>query len=135
MHPHFLGKQVALACVAARTCGEDVRPGVRSAAGQRHQVVARETLALPQLQLRAAAELAAVVVASKKKRVGDLAAEAAWDVDEADQPDYSGAWYRHSLGMDRRALSLDDFGLSVDDQPQCAADRHHGQGLKRGVES
>src|SRR6266480_2956916 len=49
----------------------------------------------PQLLLRAAAELAAVVVAGKQERVGDLAAEAAGDVDEANESDDGRAWHRH----------------------------------------
>ena len=48
-------------------------------------MIARQALALPQLLLRAAAELAAIVVAGKQEGVGDLAAEAARDVDEANQ--------------------------------------------------
>ncbi len=60
-------------------------------------MVAGQALALPQLLLRAAAKLATVIVAGKQERVGDLATEAARDVDEADQPDDRGAWYRQSL--------------------------------------
>src|SRR5690349_9205710 len=101
MHANFLRQQVALAGVAARAGGQNVVPRVRTAPRERNQVVARQTLALPQLLLRAAAELAAVVVAGKQERVGDLAAETARDVDEADQPDDSRAWHRHSFAMDR----------------------------------
>ena len=53
--------------------------GVRPAARQRHQVVPRKAFPMPQRVLVAATELAAVVVASKQERVGDLAAEAAGD--------------------------------------------------------
>src|ERR1700756_1040196 len=97
-------------------------------------MVASQALALAELLLRAAAELAAVIVASKQERIGDLATEAARDVDEADQPDDSGAWYRHSLRMDRRALSLDDLGFAIDDQPQRPAHGHHGEWLERGIQ-
>ncbi len=97
-------------------------------------MVARQTLALPQLLLRAAAELAAVVVAGKQERVGDLAAEAARDVDEADQPDHSRAWHRQALAVDRRAFRLDDLGLAINDQSQRPAYGHHGQRLERCIE-
>ncbi len=97
-------------------------------------MVARQTLALPQLLLRAAAELAAVVVARKQERVRDLAAEAARDVDEAHQADDRGARHRQALAMDRRALGLDHLGLAVNDQPQRPAHGHHGQWLKRRIE-
>ena len=97
-------------------------------------MVTRQTLALPQLLLRAAAELAAVVIASEQERVGDLATEAARDVDEANQPDDSRAWYRHSLGMNRRALRLDHLCLAINDQPQRPAHGHHGEWLKRGIQ-
>ena len=97
-------------------------------------MVARQALALPQLLLRAAAELAAVVVASEQERVGDLAAEAARDVNEADQPDDRRAWYRHSLRVDWRAFGLDNLGLAVDNQPQRPAHRHHGEWFERGIQ-
>src|SRR6266850_5688046 len=109
MHPDFLGQQVPLAGIAARARRQDVVPGVRAATGQGHEVIARKALALPQLLLRTAAELAAVVIASEQERVGDLAAEAARDVDEANQANDGGSWDRHSLAMDRRALRLDDL--------------------------
>src|SRR5260370_25093528 len=104
MHAHFLRQEIALARVAARARREDVGPGVRAAARQRHEMIAREALALPQLRLRTAAELAAVVVAGEQECVGDLAAEAARNVDEANQSNDSPACHRHSLGMAPRAL-------------------------------
>src|SRR2546422_1765682 len=79
VHPRLLGQEVALACVAAGAGGEHVRPGVGAAARQRDEVVPREALPKPQLRLRAAAKLAAVVVAGEQERVGDLTAEAAGD--------------------------------------------------------
>src|SRR6266849_241305 len=97
IHTDFLGQQVPLAGVAARAGGEDVRPSVRAAAGQRHEMIAGQTLTLPQLLLRAATEQAAVVVAGKQECVGDLATEAARDVDEANQADDGRSWNRQSL--------------------------------------
>src|SRR2546425_13298920 len=117
MHAHFLGQQVPLAGIAARAGGQDVRPGVRAASRQGNEMVARQALALAQLLLRAAAELAAVVVAGKQEGVGVLAAEAARDVDEANQSDDRGTRDRESLAMDRRAFRLDDLRLAINDQP------------------
>src|SRR5437773_12438605 len=97
-------------------------------------MIAGQALALPQLLLRAAAELAAVVVASKQECVGDLAAEAARDVNEANQANDGGTWHRHSLAMDWRSLGLDDFGLPVNDQSQRPAHGHHGQRLESRIE-
>jgi len=93
-------------------------------------MIAGQALALPQLLLRAAAELAAVVVASKQECVGDLAAEAARDVDEANQANDGGTWHRHSLTMDWRSLGLDDLSLAVDDEPQRPAHGHHRERLE-----
>ena len=97
-------------------------------------MVAREALALPQLQLRPTAELAAVVVASKQERVCDLATEAARNVDEANQADNGGTGHRHAFRVDWRALRLHDLGLAVDNQPQRPAHGYHGQWFERGVE-
>jgi hypothetical protein len=51
-------------------------------------------------------------------------------MNEADQPDDRRAWHRHSFGMNRRALGLNDFRLAVDNQPQRPPHGHHGQRLK-----
>jgi hypothetical protein len=93
-------------------------------------VVAGETLALPQLLLRATAELAAVVIAREQECVGDLAAEAAGDVDEANEANDCGTGNRESLAMDRRALRLYYLSLAVNNEPQCPAHGHHGQRLE-----
>src|SRR3989442_8620929 len=130
MHTDFLGQQVPFAGVAARAGGEDVRPGVRAAAGEGHEMIARQTLTLPQLLLRAAAELAAVVVASKQECIGDLTAEAARDVHEANQANDGGPWDRHSLTVDRRSLGLDDLGLAIDQQAQRPAHPQQWQRLQ-----
>jgi len=101
---------------------------------QRHQVVAREALARPQLARRPPAELAAVVVAREEEGVGDLTAEAAGNVDELDEANDGGARQRESLAADGRSFGLDDLGLMVDDQPQGPPHRHHREGLERRVE-
>src|SRR5207244_4581679 len=106
MHAHFFGQEVALAGVAARAGGQDVRPGVRAAPREGDEMVARQALPLAQLLLRAATELAAVVIAGKQERVGDLATEAAGDVEEADQPNDRRPGYGHALRMNSGALSL-----------------------------
>src|SRR5437870_4816007 len=134
VHPRFLGKEVALARIAARARGEDVGPAVGAAAGQRHQVVPRQALAVPQLLLAPAAELTAVVVAGEEERVCDLTAEAAGDVNELDEADDGGAWDGKSLAMHCRAVRLDDLRLMIDHEPQRPAHGYHGQRLERGVE-
>src|SRR2546425_714122 len=106
MHTDFLGQQVPLAGVAARAGGEDVGPGVRAAAGQRHEMIAGQTLTLPQLLLRAAAELAAVVIAGKQECVGDLATEAARD---AEQWAFGLGVNNGSSGVKKRAEFFDLF--------------------------
>jgi len=51
-------------------------------------VVARQRLAGLELDLQAAAVLTAVAVAREEEGVRNLAAEAAWNMDEAHQPDH-----------------------------------------------
>ena len=50
-------------------------------------MVARQALAVAQLELAPVAVLAAVAVAGEEECVGDLATEAAGNVNELDQPD------------------------------------------------
>jgi len=63
-----------------------------------------------------------------------LAAEAARDVDKANESDDRGTWDRESFAMDWRAFGLDHLRLTVDDEPQRPAHGHHGQWLKRCIE-
>src|SRR3989442_13878127 len=104
MHPSLIGEEVALAGVAAGEGREHVGPAVRAPAGQRHQVVAREALARPQLPRRPPAELAAVVVAREEEGVGDLAAEAAGDVAQPYEANDGGARRRQGCPTGTRGL-------------------------------
>src|SRR5690348_5971870 len=56
MHAGLFGQKVALARVTRAAGSEDVGPGVRAPTRQRHQVVTRQALPVPQLGLAAPAE-------------------------------------------------------------------------------
>jgi hypothetical protein len=56
-------------------------------------------------------------------------------VNEAHEADDDGTRKRQSLGPnDAIGVSLDDFRLSINNQPQGAAKRNHRQGLKRSIQ-
>ena len=96
-------------------------------------VITRDAVA--ELQLAALAELAAVVVAGEEERVGDLAAEAAGDVDELDEPDDGGFGQRKSFAADDvDAVRLHDFRFPLDHEPERPAHGHHRERLERGVQ-
>ena len=87
VHAALLGQVIALPRVAAAAGGHHVGPVVVAAARERNQVIPREALAVPQLDLAPVAVLAPVPVTSEEECVGDLPTEAAGDVHEFDQPD------------------------------------------------
>ena len=131
VHPDLARKIVRLPRVARAARGHDVGPVVRSATGERNQVIARKRFTRLELDLESAAVLTAIAIARKKKGVRDLAAEPAGDVNEAREADDHRTRKRQSLGPnDAIGVSLDDLRFSVDDQPQGAAQRNHRQGLK-----
>src|SRR5439155_15935957 len=102
---------------------------------ERNEVVARQRLAGLELDLQAAAVLTAVAVAREEEGVRNLAAEAAWNMDEAHQPDHRRARQRQLLRANYAIrIGLDDLRFSIDHQPQGAAQRHHCQRLKRSVQ-
>ena len=85
--------------------------------------------------LHAIAVLAGVGVAGEEEGVGDLAAEAAGDVDEADQADDRRSGQLHSNTADRFVpVRLDNLRLALDDEPQGAPRGDHGQWFERGVQ-
>ena len=93
-----------------------------------------EALAMTQLGLAPMAVLAAVAIASKEECVGDLAAEAAGDVDEFDQSYDRRFGQRQTFASNAvAAIRFDDLGLTLDYQPEGTPDRDHGQRLKGGV--
>ena len=115
--------------------GDDVRPLVRAAARDRDQVVARERLARLELDRRAAAVLAAVVIAREQEGVRHLPAEAPRHVDELRQPDDRGARHREPLGAhDAVVIRFDDLGLAVDHEAKRPTHRDHGQRLERRIQ-
>jgi hypothetical protein len=114
--------------------GDDIAPFVVAAPGQRNQVIPREALPVPQIELASVAILAAVAIASEEECVGDLAAEAAGDVDELDESYDRRFWQRQTFASNAVApIRFDDLGFALDHQPEGAPDRDHGQRLKGGV--
>ena len=134
MHAALLGQVIALPRIAGAAGGHHVGPLVVAAPRERNQVIPRQALAVPQLELAPMAVLAAVAVASEEECVGDLATEAAGDVDELDQPD--DGWFRECQAFasdDVARVRFDDLGLALDHQTQGPPDRDHRQRLKGGV--
>ena len=97
-------------------------------------MIAREALAQLELVLHAVAVLARVRVAGEQEGVGDLAAEAAGNVDEADQADDGRPGQLHSDTSDQFfPVGLDNLRLTLDNEPQGASRGDHGQWFERGV--
>jgi hypothetical protein len=89
---------------------------------------------MPEVRLTAMAILAAVSIASEEEGIGDLATEAAGDVNELDESDYRGSRKRESFtSNDVASVRFDDLGFALDDQSKGTPDRDHGQRLKGGV--
>src|SRR5690348_3222933 len=87
VHAALFGQVVALPGIAGAAGGHHVGPLVVATARQRDQVIPRQALTVTQLELGSMAILAAIAVAGEEECVGDLAAEAAGNVHELDQPD------------------------------------------------
>src|SRR5687768_9724629 len=129
MHPDLCGQSIPLSRVARAAGRHDVGPDIRAASREWNEVVARERLTRPEFRDRPPAELAAIAVAGEQERVGDLAAEAARDVDELRQADDRRARQGEPFGTHRTAcVGFDDFGLAIDDKSQCTLQRHHRHG-------
>jgi hypothetical protein len=98
-------------------------------------VIARKRFTRLELDLEAAAVLTAIAIARKEEGVRHLAAEPSRDVNEAHKADDHRTRKRQSFGPnDTIGVSLDDFRLSINNQPQGAAKRNHRQGLKRSIQ-
>jgi len=98
-------------------------------------MIPRETLPVPQLRLASMAVLAAVPVASEEECVGDLAAEAAGNVDELYQANDGRFGQREAFASDKvTGIGLHDFCFAFDDQTKGSTQRDHGQRLERGVQ-
>jgi hypothetical protein len=87
MHAALLWQVISLSSIAGAAGGDHVRPVVVAATRERNEVVARQTLAVPQLGMAPVAVLAAVTISGKEECVGDLTTEAAGNVDELDESD------------------------------------------------
>jgi hypothetical protein len=89
---------------------------------------------MPEIGLPPMAVLAAVTIAGEEEGVGDLAAEAAGNVDELDESYDCRFGQRQTFASDDiRPVRLDDLGLALDDQTKGTPDRYHGERLKGGV--
>jgi hypothetical protein len=81
------------------------------------------------------AVLAAITIAGEEEGVGDLAAEAARNVDELDEADNSRFGQGEAFTSDEiSGIRLDDFCLPFDDQTKGSTQRYHSQRLERGVQ-
>jgi hypothetical protein len=81
------------------------------------------------------AVLAAIAVSSKQECVGDLATEAAGNVDELDETNDCRFGKDESFASnDVAVIRLDDLGLPLDHQPEGTPHRDHGQRFKGGVQ-
>jgi hypothetical protein len=135
VHADFLRQMIALAIVAGRTRRDHVEPRIPAAARDRQDMVARQELTPAQLRLVLATVHAAIAVAREQECVGDLATEAAWDVNESDEADNRGGLEALTLGMKYSGrVDLEDFGLAVDDKAQSSSDGQNRHRLERRVE-
>jgi hypothetical protein len=92
MHSALLRQMISLAGIARAARGHHVGPVVVTSPRERNQVIPGQALPVSQIGLASVAVLAAVEIASEKESVGDLAAEAAGNVNEFDEP-YD-RWFR-----------------------------------------
>ena len=135
MHATFFGEMVSLPRVACAAGSDHVGPLVVTTARERNQMVACEALPVPQIDLRTVAVLAAVTVASEEECIGDLAAEAAGNVDELDKAYDRGFGQRQAFTSNAVApVRFDDLGFPFDDQAKSTPDRDHCQRLEGGVQ-
>jgi len=126
MHTDLFRKAIAFARVARAARGHDVRPLVRTATRQRHEMVACERLARLEVGDVPAAILTAVVIPREEKRVGDLPTKTPRNVDELRQPNDCWARHRKPLRSDDAILvRLDNLGFAVDHEAKGPAHRDH----------
>src|SRR5215203_7127021 len=97
-------------------------------------MVARKTLAVPEVGLAPVAVLAPVTIAGEEEGVGDLTAEAAGDVHELHQAYDRRFGQRESFAPnDVNTVRFNDLGFALYDQTKGTPDRNHGQRFKGGV--
>src|SRR2546423_1249855 len=98
-------------------------------------MVAGQRLAGLELDLEPAAVLTAVTITGGQESGRHLTAEATGNVDEPHQPDHRRARQRQLLRSNYAIrVSLNDLRLSIDHQPQGAAQWHHCQRLERRIQ-
>src|SRR5688572_9160892 len=134
MHAALLRKMIPLPSVARAARRHHVAPFVVAAAGQRNQMVPRETLPVSEVSLAAVAILAPVAIASEEECIGDLTAKAAGNVDELDESDDRRFGKRQPFtANDVAPVRFNDLGFALYNQTEGTPDRDHGQRLKGGV--
>jgi hypothetical protein len=83
----------------------------------------------------AVAVLTAILVTREQERVGNLPAELAWDVHEANEPDHGRTWHLALFGAeDAGRVRLEDFGLAVDDETERSPEWKNGERLERRIQ-
>jgi hypothetical protein len=134
MHAALLWQVIALSSIAGAAGGDHVGPVVVATPRERNEVVARQTLAVPQLGMAAVAVLAAVTISGKEECVGDLTTEAAGNVDELDESDNGRFGKREPFASyDIAVIRFDDLGFAFDHKAKRPPYRDHRQRLKGGV--
>jgi len=135
VHPALVGEMVAFSGVARAARRDDVGPVVIASTRERNEVISRQALPVPKISLSPMAVLAAVAIASEEECVGDLAAEAAGNVDELDEPYYRWFGKCQPFASDVIAtVRLDDLRLALDYESESAPQRDHCKWLEGGVQ-
>ena len=117
VHAAMFGKAVSFSRVARRTCRDHIGPHVRSAPGNRYQVIARQALAGSELIRAPPAVLAAIAVTRKQERVCNLPAELAGYKHKSDKANHGGFWDGESGTPDDPAtIAFNDLSLAIEHQ-------------------
>jgi hypothetical protein len=134
-HTQLVAQMAALAIVARRARGDDVVPGIQSAARDRNDVIARKEFAAAQLSAVTTTILTTVTVAGEEERVGNLAAELAGDVNESFQADDGWTGECAFLGVENATIiDFEYFGFLVNDEPQRPFYREYRERLERRIQ-
>src|ERR687893_1498144 len=124
IHAAFHRQAVALPRVALGARRHHVVPGVRTAARDRLDVVAGQTVAASEVVSVPRAVLATVAIAGEEDRVRHVLAQAAGYLDVLDEPDHERVRVLGPLGAEPAVQGcLDDFRLFGDDEDYSPLDR------------
>jgi hypothetical protein len=90
---------------------------------------------MPQVGLATMAVLATVAISSKEECVGDLATEAAGNVDELDQANYRRFRKNQPFASnDVAVVRFDYLGFALNDQPESTPHGDHSERFEGGVQ-